>query len=434
MLRHGRRLLSKQPTRTLPKVLVVAGPTGTGKSEVGLQLARKLDGEIVIADSVQIYKGTDIGSNKTKKCEIPQHLLDRFECDMDPPVTAAFFAQEAWKAIHDIIARNKIPIVVGGNGFYLQWLLFGNDGSGESVIRNRERCEELERRLRIRVGLRNSWSNVVFEAGNMVLESIDAQPFVDEHAIRSYLERIGEQDTRRLVRAIEILIGGNGKVPSYLSEKLKPGYDFRCNAISVDRLWLCRRLDFRCELMVQAGLIDEVKALIDAKKLPKSSPVRSAIGYKQTLEFIQEVEMTSSKSFDGAFRNFLYRLQASTRRFCKQQLDWFSARQEFRFVDMFLGKGHPGFNDMPRSLSFPRECVDPVVRDIQKHFEMSFEDYCRMVKSESYTEDQETIKAHIEMHGQDMNRYQPIPLIFRENMKSPLLLSLISQQISYKSP
>ena len=241
-----------------PKVLVIAGPTGVGKSKLSLLLAARLNGEVVSADSVQLYRSLDIGSNKlpaAQRAAIPHHCIDCAELTDD--LTVADWHALATAAIADITARGKLPIVTGGTMLYFRWLLYGQPLQVETAKESRQRADEW-------IADEAPWDEKVARL-RLSAESL------------SYLEGVRAMNcSHRLSRAVEILqlsskppptltVPGRDNLPGALE------YDARCVLLTADRTWLCRQLDYRCEEMMEQGLIEETYLLSRKGALQASS-------------------------------------------------------------------------------------------------------------------------------------------------------------------
>ena len=241
-----------------PKILVIAGPTGVGKSKLSLLLAGRLSGEIVSADSVQLYRTLDIGSNKvsaTQRAATPHHCIDC--ADLTDDLTVADWHAMATAAIADITARGKLPIVTGGTMLYFRWLLYGQPLQVETAKESRQRADDW-------IAEPTPWDEKVAQL-QLSAESL------------SYLNGVRAMNcSHRLSRAVEILMLSNKPPPALavpgrdsLPSALK--YDARCALLTADRTWLCRQLDYRCEEMMEQGLIEETYLLSRNGALQASS-------------------------------------------------------------------------------------------------------------------------------------------------------------------
>lgn len=291
------------------RVIILAGPTGCGKSAFGLSLSDLIGGEIISADSMQVYRGMDIGTAKATKEErerVPHHLLDiRNVSESFNVVDFYYEARHCCQVIH---GRDNVPLIVGGSGFYLHSLLYGPPSGPPSVPELRKTLEEEAERL---------GSEVLFER----LKSLDPQ----------YASTITKHDKQKIVRALEI-VTLTGKKVSKLSWKgrRKPqNYDFRCWFLFRPRDTLYQRIEKRCDQMLKDGFLDEV-AMLDKKGLRSNSSAAQAIGYRQALDFLD------SKQTKEDYRNFVQAFKQASRNYAKRQFTWFRREPLFRWLDLDL--------------------------------------------------------------------------------------------------
>jgi len=286
-----------------PKVLVIAGPTASGKSELALQLAHRLDGEIINADSMQVYRGMDIGTAKSSPAqlaEIPHHLINL--ADPDQHFTAADFAHAAEAAIRDICSRGKRPFVVGGTGLYIRSLLKGLVDSpadaGES--RTALRFEAQER------GNLAMWEE---------LRQVDPE----------LAQRIHPNNLVRIIRALEVYRLTGIPLSSYQEEHGFSNQHFQSLQIglSVERALLYDRIDQRVERMLEQGLQREVRQLLEAGYSPETKAMR-AIGYKEMAAYL-----SGEYPLDEAVRL----IKRNTRHYAKRQLTWFNADKDIIWLE-----------------------------------------------------------------------------------------------------
>ncbi len=270
-----------------PKVIAVVGPTASGKTKLAIELAHKLDGEIISADSRLVYKGFDIASAKPTLEEregIPHHLIDIVEPEFD--YSAGKFAEDAKIAIQDILSRDKTPIVAGGTGLYFRVLLEHYDLP--KVETNYELRAKLEKRTR---------EDLLEE-----LEKVDKITY----------ERVKDANFRRIVRAME-LITLLEKPLSEVQIQKEPEYDVKWIMPEIpSREWLYDRINKRVDVMYKMGIVEETKALI--KKHGRISNIIDTIGYKEILTYL-DGEATLEEALD--------KLRQHTRNYAKRQLTWF---------------------------------------------------------------------------------------------------------------
>lgn len=299
------------PSTFNPKkhVIVIAGPTGCGKSEFALMLANKIGGEIVSADSMQIYKGMDIGTAKPTKAEqllVPHHLIDIRH--VNESFNVVDFYYEARKACQLILSRNNVPIIVGGSGFYLHALIFGPPSGPPSVPEVRKALEEEMEKL----GL-----DALYER----LKNLDP----------IYASTVTRSDKQKIIRALEI-ISLSGKKVSRLSWKarLKPlSYNFHCWFLSRPREQLYQRIDKRCDKMLADGFLEEVRQL-KKEGLCENLSASQAIGYRQALAYLETAQSEQD------FQSFVAEFKQASRHYAKRQMTWFRKEPIFRWLDLDL--------------------------------------------------------------------------------------------------
>lgn len=305
--------VQKQLPDALPKqkkrVIILAGPTGCGKSSFALDLAKELDGEIVSADSMQVYKGMDIGTAKPtilEREQIVHHMIDiRHVTEQFNVVDFYYEARQAFQQIH---SRDRVPIVVGGAGFYIHSLLYGPPSGPPSVPEVRKALEEEYEKL---------GPEALYER----LQQLDLQ----------YANGITKNDKQKIIRALEI-ISLTGKMVSKLSWKgrHKPqNYDFRCWFLYRPRENLYRRIEKRCDKMLEDGFLDEVKHMLK-EGIQSNNSAAQAIGYRQAIDYL----MTAQNESD--YELFLKNFKQASRNYAKRQHTWFAKEPLFNWIDMDL--------------------------------------------------------------------------------------------------
>jgi tRNA dimethylallyltransferase len=272
-------------------LVAVIGPTAVGKSQLALQLAQNFQGEIVNADSRQVYRYMDIGTAKPTSQEralIKNHLIDLI--NPDEPFSLALYQRLAFEAIADIQSRNRLPLLVGGSGLYVWSVLEG--WKIPPVPPNTEFRQVLEKKAQ------GKGSHALFQE----LEEIDPEA----------ASKIMPGNLRRIIRALEIY-RKTGRPASAFWQKQPPTYPILIIGLTMQREDLYRRIDARVEEMIERGFIDEVKGLM-AMGYGLDLPSMSGIGYKQIAMFIQgELELISA----------IERIKRETRRFARHQYAWF---------------------------------------------------------------------------------------------------------------
>jgi len=274
-------------------LVVLLGPTAVGKSATALRLAHKFDGEIINCDSMQVYRGFDIGTDKLpeKRREgIPHHLIDIVESHIQ--FTAAEFVKHALEAISSISVRSRLPIITGGTGLYLKSLLEGLFPETRKDPSARLRLErEVEQK-----GLEHLWERLM---------AVDPD----------YGCIIGKNDRVRIIRALEVYESTNRPITAHFRRTRSFVKDFNILKIGLklEKEKLYRRIESRVDKMFEQGIIDEVKVLIDAG-VDESSPPFRALGYKHVLSFLKG-KVTLEEAVTLTKRD--------TRHYAKRQMTWF---------------------------------------------------------------------------------------------------------------
>lgn len=301
--------LKKKNSFSSPKkrIIVIAGPTASGKTEISISLAQAIGGEILSADSCQVYRGMNIGTAKAspeERTQIAHHMIDI--CDIHEPFNVAEFAKTAKNSILDIIARQNVPIIVGGSGFYIHALLYGPPTGPPSDKLVREKIENQ---------IENLGPEFLYER----LQMLDPD----------YAATISDKDRHKIVRAFEIMALSERKVSDFPKpESLDmQEYDFRCWFLYHDRTVLYSRIEARCDDMIKNGFLDEVR-LLDKNGLRQNQSASQAIGYRQALEFLD------SPQTDADFEMFKSKFKKATRHFAKRQFTWFRKEPLFRWLNV----------------------------------------------------------------------------------------------------
>ncbi len=286
------------------KLIVLTGPTAVGKTDLSIKLAKKVNGEIISADSIQVYKHLDIGSAKIKKEEmdgVRHHLIDVL--NPKEGFNIATFKAMADEAIADIYSRGKLPILTGGTGFYIQSVLYDVNFTENQDDGYRKELEALA-------------LNKGTEYLHSMLQDIDP---ASANAIHS-------NNVKRVIRALEF----HHQTGQLISEhnateaaKTSP-YNFAYFVLNLDRKVLYDRIDRRVDLMLEQGLIDEVRFLRDELGLTRDLVSMQGLGYKEILQYL-----------DGelSLEDAVYILKRDTRHFAKRQLTWFKREKDVTWVD-----------------------------------------------------------------------------------------------------
>ena len=285
------------------KVIVICGPTASGKTKLGIKLAKKINGEIVSCDSMQIYKDMDIGTAKPTKAEQNEakHYLIDF-VSPDKRYSVAEYKNDAENVIDKIIKDNKTPIIVGGTGLYLNSLIYGIDYPDIKTDLNYRK--ELEEKVN-----KDGLEEIYKEA-----------KIIDPIAV----EKISKNDKKRILRILEIY-HSTGKTKTELEkESRKNGikYDYRIFVLNMPRCELYERINKRVDIMIKEGLIEEVKKIIS--KYKEFPTAMQGLGYKEVVEFLEN-KITKEEMIE--------KIKMETRRYAKRQLTWFKSYKEATWLD-----------------------------------------------------------------------------------------------------
>ncbi len=289
-----------------PPLIVVAGPTGSGKSDLALALAREFHGEIVNCDSLQLYRGLDIGTAKTPAVErfgVPHHLFDVLEPQQ--VFNAGDYAALARPLLRQIAARGAVPVMAGGTGFYLRALL---DGLAEGPKRDDALRADLARREQCRPG-----------ALHRILCRLD----------RTAAARIHANDRNKLIRAVEICLLARRPVTQVFGGGRAPLRDFDVLKLVLNppRPALHARIAARTRAMFDAGLVDEVRTLLHSG-VPNDAKAFESIGYKQALKVLAGA-LTLEEAVDLT--------TIATRQYAKRQWTWFRQESNIHWINDFGG-------------------------------------------------------------------------------------------------
>lgn len=287
-----------------PKVIVIAGPTASGKTSLSIELAKRINGEIISSDSMQIYKDMTIGTAKptTEEMDGIKHYLIDF-VSPDKRYSVAEFKKDAENAIEDILTKGKIPIVVGGTGLYIDTLIYGIEYPEINFDEN----------------YRNELMRIADSEGGLEKLYKEAKS-IDEDAVK----KISPNDKKRITRILEIY-KATGKTKTEfekLSRENDVKYDYKVFAINMDREKLYERINLRVDLMIEQGLVEEVEKLV--KKYKDFPTAMQGLGYKEVVEFF-EGKLTQDEMID--------KIKQESRRYAKRQLTWFRKNKDIIWID-----------------------------------------------------------------------------------------------------
>lgn len=295
------------------KIICIVGPTASGKTALSIKLAKALSGEIISGDSMQIYKGMDIGTAKPTTDEmdgVVHHMLSIIS--PSESYSAARYVEDASAIADDILSRGKIPIVVGGTGLYI-----------DSLVRGRQFAKN-EEDLTLRRELFELYEKSGADAVHDILKELDP--------VRA--EQIHKNNVKRVIRAIEVFKMTGKTISEHDEESRKepPKYDAAYVGILYEnREELYERINLRVDMMVKDGLLDEVKALLDSGVSPDSTAMQ-AIGYKELTAYFE-----NKKTLEEALED----IKASSRRYAKRQMTWFKRNESIKWVKPPLSESFP---------------------------------------------------------------------------------------------
>ncbi len=286
------------------KLIVITGPTATGKTEIGIELAKKINGEIISADSMMVYKYMDIGTAKPTKEEmqgIPHYLIDVVEPPED--FSAKDFVEKADEKIKEILEKEKVPIIVGGTWLYIQALLYGLAKAPEGDWKIREKLYKED--------------NISLYSR---LKEIDPK----------YASKIHPNDKKRVIRALEVYLTTGKPFSKYLEEHSfkEKRYDFIGFVLTRPREEIMERVEKRVENMIKKGLVEETKNLVE-KGFENAITSKQAIGYKELIPYIKN-EISLEEAKEEIIKN--------TKKFAKRQIralkNKFKEDENWKWIDV----------------------------------------------------------------------------------------------------
>lgn len=290
-----------------PKILVIAGPTASGKTKLSIELAKRLNGEIVSADSMQLYKYMNIGTAKPtfeEQENIPHYMLDIL--DVGEKFSVAQYKDMAMKYVEDILARGKTPIIVGGTGLYIN--------SITEEINYDEKAEENSE-------IRKELEEIAEKYGNEGLYEELRQ--LDEEAIK----RIHLNDTKRIIRALEVFKTTGITITEHqkMSKQNEKKYDYKIVGLYMEREKLYERINKRVDLMLEMGLLKEAEEIIKLVKDKGRLTSFQAIGYKEFVPY-----------FNGecSLEEAVSSIKQESRRYAKRQITWFKRTEGLEWFDV----------------------------------------------------------------------------------------------------
>ncbi|MBQ7536410.1 MAG: tRNA (adenosine(37)-N6)-dimethylallyltransferase MiaA [Stomatobaculum sp.] len=286
-------------------LIIIAGPTAVGKTALSVALAKRIGGEIISADSMQVYRGMNIGTAKVTEeetCGIPHHLIDVL--DPKDPFNVMTFRSMVKEAIRGIRSRGNVPVLVGGTGFYIQSVLydvqFEEDASSEEL----------------RLTLEREAAELSADRMHERLKELDPEA----------AEAIHPNNRKRVIRALEYCLSTGRKISDHNREqrmRTSP-YDFLFYVLTMDRAALYQRIDLRVDQMMEQGLLMEVKRLRDEGATADMVSMQG-LGYRQIFDYLEGIA-TLEEAVD--------RIKKETRHFAKRQLTWFRREPDARWINV----------------------------------------------------------------------------------------------------
>lgn len=286
-------------------LIIIAGPTAVGKTALSVALAKRIGGEIVSADSMQVYRGMDIGTAKVTKeetCGVPHHLIDVL--DPKDPFNVMTFRSMVKDAVRGIASRGNVPVLVGGTGFYIQSVLY--DVQFEEDASSEELRKELEQEAAV----------LGAEKMHERLRALDPDA----------AEAIHPNNIKRVIRALEYCLSTGRKISVHNREQRErtSPYSFLFYVLTMDRAALYQRIDLRVDQMMEQGLLGEVKRLRD-EGVTSDMVSMQGLGYRQIFDYLEGIA-----TLDEAVE----RIKRETRHFAKRQLTWFRREPDARWINV----------------------------------------------------------------------------------------------------
>ena len=303
------------------KLIIIAGPTCTGKSDLAIELAKRLDTEIISCDSMQVYKGLDIGTAKITKeemCGIKHYMIDEFmpteNCDIK------IFSEKTKNYIDMIQNNGKIPIIVGGTGYYIKSIILKNDFLYEDMDAKNKIMDEIQNELD-KYGI-----EYIYEE----LRKVDPES----------VDKIHINNQKRVIRALCFYRLHHKKISDFNeseNKKTSP-YDYLAIVLNANRELLYKKINDRVDMMIDRGLIQEVTQLI-ADGVTKDSNAMQAIGYREIYDYCYQNMAKIQQNLidlknDTTLQPLIEKIKQNSRNYAKRQLTWFNAQKNFQQVDI----------------------------------------------------------------------------------------------------
>lgn len=303
-----------------PKVIVIVGPTASGKTALSIELAKKIDGEIISCDSMQIYKDMNIGSAKPTIEEMQG--IKHYMIDIAEPTerfSVAEYKKRSEEAIDEILQKGKVPIIVGGTGLYANSLIY-------NIEYNEIMLDEEYRKNLMKIAETEAGLATLYEKAR----SIDPVA----------MEKISSNDKKRIIRVLEIKhsTGKNKTELELESRKNEVKYEYKVFAINMPREILYNRINKRVDIMIENGLIDEVENIIE--KYKEFPTAMQAIGYKEIVMYLKG-ELTKQEAIE--------KIKQESRRYAKRQITWFKKIEDIKWID--------GLKDKDENIKFIQDVI-----------------------------------------------------------------------------
>lgn len=303
-----------------PKVIVIVGPTASGKTALSIELAKKIDGEIISCDSMQIYKDMNIGSAKPTIEEMQG--IKHYMIDIAEPTerfSVAEYKKRSEEAIEEILQKGKVPIIVGGTGLYANSLIY-------NIEYNEIMLDEEYRKNLMKIAETEDGLATLYEKAR----SIDPVA----------MEKISSNDKKRIIRVLEIKhsTGKNKTELELESRKNEVKYEYKVFAINMPREILYDRINKRVDIMIENGLIDEVENIIE--KYKEFPTAMQAIGYKEIVMYLKG-ELTKQEAIE--------KIKQESRRYAKRQITWFKKIEDIKWID--------GLKDKDENIKFIQDVI-----------------------------------------------------------------------------
>lgn len=289
----------------MQKVIVIAGPTASGKTDLGIALAKAIDGEIISADSAQVYRYMNIGTAKPTLEEregIPHHMIDIV--DPDEAFSVAQYKEGAEACIREILGRGRVPVVVGGTGLYINALVYN--------IQFSETICNWDFREKMRLMAETHGPKFLHDR----LKSVDPESAARIHA----------NNIKRVIRALEVYETTGKPISQHQAESRQqpPAFDYQLFGLHMEREWLISRIDRRVDRMMEDGLVSEVQSILD-RGYARDLVSLQAIGYKEIIAYLHK-ECTLPEAIDT--------LKLGTRHLAKRQMTWFKSVEGLVWLDI----------------------------------------------------------------------------------------------------